>query len=241
MGAPIVFHTAPPHPASNARMICSPQFVGGADASQNGLRHGIPQKVVSSVGLGLDMLYLQPRGNADAGALSVRNRVPTLAAAIRAIPTSKKLRIGSLARCVIDDNASAFKLNLRVLASGFREKTRVRPLSDRQNDKIYLEQKLRAWLWDERPILGRYKLRKFNPLDGLVPINTNRLNMPQELHSLVPGRFMFEGARRHLLRAAPAHNMHFSGSKPNGCNCCIDSGVSSPHHHHALGHRPQRT
>src|ERR1700726_1941224 len=91
IGSPIVFQTAPPQPASNARITCSPQFVGGADASQNGLRHGIPQNVVSSVGLGLDMLPLQPRGNANAGALSIRNRVHNLAAAVRAISTRKKL------------------------------------------------------------------------------------------------------------------------------------------------------
>jgi hypothetical protein len=50
-GSPIVFHTAPPHPASNARIICSPQFVGGALASQNGFKHFIPANVVSSVGI----------------------------------------------------------------------------------------------------------------------------------------------------------------------------------------------
>src|SRR5260370_40922868 len=111
MGTPIVFQTAPPQPASNARMICSPQFVGGADASQNGLRHGIPQKVVSSVGLGLDMLYLQPRGNANAGAFSVRNRVHDLAATVSAISTGKKFRMGGLARGAVYDNACAFKLN----------------------------------------------------------------------------------------------------------------------------------
>src|ERR1700746_1461833 len=72
IGSPIVFQTAPPHPASNARITCSPQFVGGADASQNGFRHGIPQNVVSSVGLGLDMLHLQPRGNPNARAFSIR-------------------------------------------------------------------------------------------------------------------------------------------------------------------------
>jgi hypothetical protein len=32
-------------------MICSPQLVGGADASQKGLRQGMPQKVVARVGL----------------------------------------------------------------------------------------------------------------------------------------------------------------------------------------------
>src|ERR1700741_3375401 len=97
IGSPIVFQTAPPQPASNARITCSPQFVGGADASQNGLRHGIPQKVVSSVGLTLDMLHLQPRGDPDARAFSVRDCVHPLAAAIRTIPTSKKLWVGSLA------------------------------------------------------------------------------------------------------------------------------------------------
>src|ERR1700689_4480212 len=37
MGSPMVFPTAPPQPASKARMICSPQLVGGAEASQKGL------------------------------------------------------------------------------------------------------------------------------------------------------------------------------------------------------------
>src|SRR3974377_684173 len=35
-GAPIVFQTAPPQPASKARCTCAPELVGGADASQNG-------------------------------------------------------------------------------------------------------------------------------------------------------------------------------------------------------------
>src|SRR5215469_2802880 len=39
MGSPMVFHTAPPQPASKARMTCSPQLVGGPDASQNGFGH----------------------------------------------------------------------------------------------------------------------------------------------------------------------------------------------------------
>src|SRR5688572_7108735 len=36
IGSPSVFQTAPPQPASNARMTCSPLFAGGALASQNG-------------------------------------------------------------------------------------------------------------------------------------------------------------------------------------------------------------
>src|SRR5262249_6870742 len=42
IGSPSVFHTAPPQPASNARMICSPVFVGGALASQKGLGLRMP-------------------------------------------------------------------------------------------------------------------------------------------------------------------------------------------------------
>src|SRR5947207_15523930 len=42
IGSPSVFHTAPPHPASNARITCSPVFAGGAEASQNGLGLLIP-------------------------------------------------------------------------------------------------------------------------------------------------------------------------------------------------------
>src|SRR2546430_14539847 len=42
IGSPSVFHTAPPQPASNARMICSPVLVGGALANQNGFGLLIP-------------------------------------------------------------------------------------------------------------------------------------------------------------------------------------------------------
>src|SRR4051812_2984007 len=42
IGLPSVFHTAPPHPASNARITCSPELAGGADASQNGFGLLIP-------------------------------------------------------------------------------------------------------------------------------------------------------------------------------------------------------
>ena len=42
MGSPSVFHTAPPQPASKARLIWSPVFVGGAEASQKGLGEEMP-------------------------------------------------------------------------------------------------------------------------------------------------------------------------------------------------------
>src|SRR5438045_866158 len=43
MGSPMVFQTAPPQPASNARITCPPVLVGGPDASQKGFGHSRPQ------------------------------------------------------------------------------------------------------------------------------------------------------------------------------------------------------
>src|ERR1700729_2241213 len=51
MGSPMVFQTAPPHPASKARMICSPQLVGGPEASQNGFGEWMPAKFVVRSGM----------------------------------------------------------------------------------------------------------------------------------------------------------------------------------------------
>src|SRR5258706_16221551 len=53
IGSPSVFHTAPPQPASNARMICSPVLVGGALASQNGLGLLMPANEVDRSAMGL--------------------------------------------------------------------------------------------------------------------------------------------------------------------------------------------
>src|SRR5437762_4540194 len=52
IGSPSVFHTAPPQPASNARMICSPVFVGGALASQKGLGLLMPANEVDRSAMG---------------------------------------------------------------------------------------------------------------------------------------------------------------------------------------------
>src|SRR5258707_173719 len=42
----MVFHTAPPQPASNARCTCIPELLGGADASQKGFGDRIPAKLM---------------------------------------------------------------------------------------------------------------------------------------------------------------------------------------------------
>src|ERR1039457_7453856 len=42
IGSPRVFHTAPPQPASKARITWSPQFAGGPEASQKGFGQRMP-------------------------------------------------------------------------------------------------------------------------------------------------------------------------------------------------------
>src|ERR1700722_5605807 len=87
----MVFHTAPPHPASKARMICSPQLVGGADASQNGLGDRMPPaNVTERSGCGLSGKgALEGFHDRQSGALSIRHRIHHLAAAIDAVATGK--------------------------------------------------------------------------------------------------------------------------------------------------------
>src|ERR1041384_3198500 len=52
IGSPIVFQTAPPQPASNARTIGSPVWVGGARASQNGLGLRMPANEMDRSAMG---------------------------------------------------------------------------------------------------------------------------------------------------------------------------------------------
>src|SRR5580704_2525163 len=92
----MVFQTAPPQPASKARITCSPQLVGGAEASQKGLRHLMPAKVVSRVVSGI-LASEDPGGHCGARALAIGNGVDDLAAAVSAVTSCEVLRVGGLA------------------------------------------------------------------------------------------------------------------------------------------------
>src|SRR5262249_51167110 len=62
IGSPSVFHTAPPQPASKARMICSPLFVGGAEASQKGVGLLFPGESIERAAI---LLYLKHSSTGD--------------------------------------------------------------------------------------------------------------------------------------------------------------------------------
>src|ERR1700754_571104 len=137
MGSPIVFHTAPPPPASKARITCSLQLDGGAEASQKGFGHLMPQNVVSRVGLTIEllaaMLHLQPGGNSYAGALAVRDSVDNLTSSVRAITACEELRMRGLPGSSVDDDTATVERDLRSTAR-LGEKGAVRRLPNGEDD-----------------------------------------------------------------------------------------------------------
>src|ERR1039458_2105193 len=108
----MVFHTAPPHPASNARITCSPQLVGGALASQNGFSHRMPARfVVRSANLCLRS-PAQPFRDPVCRAFAVRDRIHHLASAVHAIPAREVLGVRCLPGRALDDLATKILTSL---------------------------------------------------------------------------------------------------------------------------------
>ena len=84
MGSPMVFQTAPPQPASNARITCSPQLVGGPEASQKGLGQRMPAKLVVR-----SAMVHHP----ESGAFAVRHSVHHFASGGRQVPLQVQVTI----------------------------------------------------------------------------------------------------------------------------------------------------
>src|SRR5690348_7451896 len=89
IGSPSVFQTAPPQPASNARITWSPQFAGGPDASQNGFGQRMPAKLVVRSA----MLRSEFGDNPMRGAFAFRYRIHDFPTPARAISSREVLRI----------------------------------------------------------------------------------------------------------------------------------------------------
>src|ERR1700761_66591 len=152
MGSPMVFQTAPPQPASKARITCSPQLVGGAEASQKGLRHLMPAKVVSRVVSGILSSFSrtqEPGGHGGAGALAIGDGVDDLAAAVGAVAACEVFGIGGLACGAIDEDAAALELHLCGLCFISAEELGVRGLADGEHYMFDGEIKGRVWYRDE--------------------------------------------------------------------------------------------
>src|SRR5262245_42800773 len=94
IGSPSVFHTAPPHPASNARMTCSPLFAGGAEASQKGFGLLMPANSMLRSAMRCSVIFASPTRHQRArGVAAVGDGVHDLFAAIDAIAAGEHLRV----------------------------------------------------------------------------------------------------------------------------------------------------
>src|SRR5215472_16223610 len=103
----MVFHTAPPQPASKARITCSPQLVGGPEASQKGFGERIPAKlVVRSAMRGLRIQRRDaeaPRkANRHGSPLSVGDGVDDFAAAVDAVAAGVVFGVAGAAGRAVD-------------------------------------------------------------------------------------------------------------------------------------------
>src|SRR5215472_1972045 len=108
----MVFQTAPPHPASKARITWSPQLVGGPEASQNGLGQRIPAKLV--VRSATDCLRDGTRR-----ALSIGYGIDYFAPAVDAIAAGVIFGIGGPAGGAVHDDGPVIECD----ASGFAEQS----------------------------------------------------------------------------------------------------------------------
>src|SRR5208337_1484565 len=98
----MVFHTAPPQPASKARMIISPVLVGGADASQNGFGQLIfPAKFRTPMSGMSNLRRFQHR---SCGALAAGYCIHYLASAVDAIAAGKVARVARLPGFAVSHN-----------------------------------------------------------------------------------------------------------------------------------------
>src|SRR5690349_19422696 len=104
MGSPMVFQTAPPQPASKARMTCSPQLVGGPEASQKGLGQRMPAKLVVR-----SAMVHHP----DGGAFAVGYRVHHFASAVDAIAAGVVFGIAGAAGSAVYGERSAIHFEMQ--------------------------------------------------------------------------------------------------------------------------------
>src|SRR5579862_6615904 len=109
MGSPMVFQTAPPQPASKARMICSPQFVGGPEASQNGLGLLMPPANLTL------RSATQSLHDAESRPLAIGDRVHDFAATADTIAAGKIFWIGRAAGGGIDGDRALVQRDIRHL------------------------------------------------------------------------------------------------------------------------------
>src|ERR1019366_6528184 len=229
----MVFHTAPPHPASNARITCSPQLVGGALASQNGLGHLMPPAkfVVRSANSHLPALAQRSR-NPQSRSLSVRNSVYHLASAIHAITARKILWICSLPGSTVNHHPSALHSN----SARLRQQVEQRRLPNRGNHHIALHDKRRILHRNQQPRLvpcHRHACQLNPAFSRLQPHGQCR---PLKLHALAQCMLILKVERRNIFPLLSVQDRYCLCAQPLRRTRRIDRRIPRANHHHPRRH-----
>src|SRR6266481_7707318 len=116
IGSPMVFHTAPPQPASKARMIWYAVLVGGPEASQKGLGERTPQKLMLRSGIDPPAVgSFQCVMNSRSGFLAMGDGIHHFTATIDTVPASEIARIAGLHGIRIHGHTAVCQLQARNL------------------------------------------------------------------------------------------------------------------------------
>src|SRR5690242_1190 len=228
MGSPRVFQTAPPQPASNARMTWSPQFVGGAEASQKGLGERIlPAKRTERSGAIFFSLMrcLQDSNYSEGGAFAVCDSVHYFAAAVDAIATREILGIGGLTGGAVDLHAAVFDFDA---AERFK-KSEQRRLANSRDESVAGNAKFGAWNAVERAVGRKFNCCAFDRLDGAAigrEVDRDRLRPPAELHSFFTGLVVFKRERGDMFFVATIEDLDGFSAEAAGGAGSVNGGVA---------------
>src|SRR5215472_3242587 len=152
IGSPMVFQTAPPQPASKARITCSPQLVGGAEASQNGFGLGMPANVTERSGTGWSGIgLLEGFGDSRPGPLPIGHGVHHFPASVDAVASRIIFRVTRASSETVNfDPPHAYPNPTALLAKRYEGR-----LPDGRDDHVACHLKVRVgnWLGDTLPIV----------------------------------------------------------------------------------------
>src|SRR6267378_2770218 len=135
MGSPSVFQTAPPHPASNARITWSPQLAGGPDASQNGFGQRMPFAKLVVRSAMLHLLLFERLRHRHACAFALGHGVYYFASAVHAIAACVVARVRRAAAFGIDGHRAVANFD----ATAAREEVEKTGLADGGNHHVALD------------------------------------------------------------------------------------------------------
>src|SRR5487761_2101100 len=215
----MVFHTAPPQPASKARMICSPQLVGGAEASQKGLGELMPPANPWTRMSGTGNLREVEHG--ECGALAVGHGIHNFASAVDAVAASEVAGMAGLSGGAIGDDAAVPHFDVSELLHELCE----RRLADGGYDHVEGDGGLRFGDGRES-VSGLLDLNGIEQKEAVgADANGDGSSAPEELHAFLPGVLVLKAKGGDVALAAAIEHIYSVGAETTRGVGGINGGV----------------